>query len=250
MIFSRKIAINIILIIYLLVIACNQDSSNLTCNVNTDHSEAIVYKPCHEFIFRSKYWSEGELISDEKISLFITGNGWQYDSSQAEALLLYKADYSESSVNKIKSFGINPEINDRPWVSESATGIIDNEKTMFLHPFRHNQYYFTEIAPFPQVIYPLHVGKAWSAALNIGGGWGIWDGIRLETAYRVVNKESLTINGNEYNNCWKISSSATSEVGISYLTMWFHEEFGFVKFNYVIYSGQILQIELDRLIEH
>ena len=248
--FSRKIAIKTTLMIYLLVIACNQDNSNLTCKVNTDYSEAIVYKPCHEFIFRSKYWSQDELISDEKISLFITGNGWQYDSFQAEALLIYKTGYDESDIKKIRSFGINPEINDRQWVNQSATGIIDNEKMVFLHPFRDNQYYFTEIAPFPEVVYPLHVGKSWSIALNIGGGWGLWDGLRLETTYRVVEKESLTINDIEYNNCWRISSSAASDLGISYLTVWFHEEFGFVKFTYVTHADQILQLELDKVIEH
>lgn len=248
--FCRKITIKTTLFFCLAIIACSQDRSKLPCNINSYYSEARIYKPCLEFVFRSKYWFKQELISDEMISIFISGNSWEYDSSQIEALLLYKADYDESSIEKSRSFGINPDINDRQWVNQSATGIIDNEKMVFLHPFRDNQYYFTQIAPFPEVIYPLYVGKRWSAALNIGGGWGIWDGQRLETTYQVVEKESLTINSNEYINCWKISSSAASDLGVSYLTMWFDEEFGFVKFNYVTYAGQILQLEFDRLIEH
>ena len=167
--FSRKITIKTTVLIYLSVVTCSQDKSKLTCNINTDYSEARVYKPCHEFIFRSRYWSD-KLISDEKISIFITGNSWEYDSSQAEVLLIYKTDYDENSIEKIRSFGINTEINNRQWVNQSATGIKDNEKMVFLHPFRDKKYYFTEIAPFPEVIYPLYVGKTWSAALNTGGG--------------------------------------------------------------------------------
>lgn len=247
---SRKITFKTTLFFCLTIIACSQDKSKLPCHINSYYSEARIYKPCLEFVFRSKYWIKHELISDEMMSVFITGKSWQYDSFQAEALLLYKADYSESSIKKIRPFGINPEINDRQWVNQSATGIIDNEKRIFLHPFRDNQFYFTEIAPFPEVFYPLDVGKTWSGALNIGSGWGIWDNQRLETSYQIVEKESLKINGQEYSNCWKISSSATSDLGISYLTTWFHEEFGFVKFNYVTYAGQILQLELDRVVKH
>lgn len=248
--YSRKIIIKTTLLIYLSVIACNQDKSKLPCNINSDYSKATVYKPCHEFVFRSKYWFQYDLISDEKVSIFITGNSWKYDSSQTEALLIYKTDYDESSIEKIRSFGINPEINDRQWMKQSATGIEDNHNMVFLHPFRDNQYYFTEIAPFPQVDYPLYIGKTWSAALNIGGGWGIWDGQRLETSYQIIDKESLTINNTSYDNCWKISSSASSDFGISYLTMWFHEGFGFVKLIYVTYADQILQLELDKVISH
>ena len=121
---------------------------------------------------------------------------------------------------------------------------------IFHHPFRDNQYYFTEIAPFPEVTYPLEIGNTWFGALNIGGGWGIWDGLRIETKHEIIDKESISIDGHKYDDCWKIVSSASSEFGESFLTMWFHEVYGFVKLNYVTYANQILQIELDEVIEH
>ncbi len=246
----RKITINALLLIYLSLFACGQERTKLSCNTSSDYLDASVYKPCNEFIFKSKYWFKGELISDEEVSIFITGNRWEYESSQVEALHIYRSEIDENTIEKIRSFGINNEINDRDWVKQSKTGIIDNQTMIFLHPFRDNQYYFTEIAPFPEIFYPLYAGKKWSVALNIGEGWGIWNGQRLETSYEILDSESVTINGKIMNNCWKISSNAISDFGVSYLTMWFHEEFGFVKLNYVTYASQNLQLELVEIISH
>lgn len=232
------------------LVSCFHEKSKLLCEPGYDYFNASVYEPCSEFVFRAKYWYDGELVSDENISVFITGNHWQYDSSQAEALLLYNSDYDQSSIERIRSFGINPEINERKWVNQSTTGIIDNENMVFLHPFRDNQYYFTEIAPFPEVFFPFYLGKTWTGKLNIGAGWGIWDGQRIETSYEVVKKESLIISGKKYDNCWKISSRANSTFGVSSLNTWFHDEFGFIKYNYITYAGQILQLELVEVVRH
>ena len=121
---------------------------------------------------------------------------------------------------------------------------------IFNHPFRDNQYYFTEITPFPNIDFPLFIDKSWSATLNIGSGWGIWDNVSLKTSYQVTDQESIFINDMKYIDCWKIVSSASFDLGVSYLTMWFHEESGFVKLNYVTYAGQVLQLELDKVINH
>ena len=248
--FYRRIALGLFGVIFVTLQACNQEKSSLSCNSKSNYSDASVYKPCKEFVFNAIYWRQDELISEEKISIFITGNSWNYDSSQVEVLHIYEFDFDDSSIEKIRLYGINKEINNRDWVKQSSSGIIDDKSIVFLHPFRDNQYYFTEIAPFPQINHPLHVGKSWSAALNIGGGWGEWDGQRLETSYQVVSSEPITINDYVFENCWKISSSATSDFGVSHLTMWYNEEFGFVKLIYVTYADQVLQLELQEVVNH
>ena len=103
-----EMKIKTIVVIYLSLVACSSDKFKLKCNRNLDDSEVKIYQPCKEFVFNARFWFKDTLVSDEVVSIFITGNLWEYSSDQMEALLIYKTNYDKNSIEKIRAFGINP----------------------------------------------------------------------------------------------------------------------------------------------
>lgn len=118
-----------------------------------------------------------------------------------------------------------------------------------MHPFRSNQYNFTEVAPFPEVKFPLEVGKIWTGNLSILEGWGDWSNTQGYFVYEVTTKEDIITLFGKIENCWKIESKATYKFGESKFDYWFSEKLGFVKMNYINYGNQILEIELEEVKE-
>ncbi|MCC6723229.1 MAG: hypothetical protein IT258_01875, partial [Saprospiraceae bacterium] len=68
--------------------------------------------------------------------------------------------------------------------------------------------------------------------------------------YEVKAKEDIVTKYGALKNCWKIESEATFPFGVSKLVFWFHEEYGFVKMQYLNYGGQTLVFELTQVTEN
>jgi len=127
-----------------------------------------------------------------------------------------------------------------------VTGVIEDEKSVWMHPFRSNQYNFTEVAPFPEVRFPLQVGATWSSKLTVYEGWGKWENSTIEDSHRIMGKENITVPFGELET-WQVSSEASAPFGTSTQKVWFHEELGFVKIVIHNYQGQTLEIALAQV---
>jgi hypothetical protein len=134
-------------------------------------------------------------------------------------------------------------------MEQGIEGVIENVEEIWMHPFRFNQFNFTEVAPFPEVKFPLKVGKTWTGSLQILNGWGDWSNTTGNFQYEVLSKETIMTNYGSIDNCWHIKSKATYPFGNSNFEYWFHESLGFVKKEYQNYGNQTLSIELEDLIE-
>ncbi|MDF9794885.1 hypothetical protein OKW21_000148 [Catalinimonas alkaloidigena] len=55
-----------------------------------------------------------------------------------------------------------------------------------MHPFRDNQYHFTEVAAFPYVRLPLEVSKSWTNRLQLGEGWEDWENKNVYSEYKIA----------------------------------------------------------------
>ncbi|MFT6137932.1 MAG: hypothetical protein ACJAUJ_001022 [Salibacteraceae bacterium] len=200
-----------------------------------------IFEPCKEYIYSAKYWdAEYNLISQEKIWLMATGHAWAYQPElQDEILIQYSFD--SSRVEHIKQFNINGELD--KWTTMTTTGIIENNQKTSIHPFRQNQYSFTQVAPFPDVSHPLYEGKVWSVKFNIHEGWGVWTNSTLDQNYSVIGYETVSIEFGEL-EAWHVSSMTTTEFGTLTHHFWYNEEFGFIKMIIKNYVGQLLQFEL------
>ncbi|WP_370089118.1 hypothetical protein [Ekhidna sp.] len=164
-----------------------------------------------------------------------------------ELIIQYEFDPAEKeTINKSL---INKGIEEWSWVRQTNTGIIENEGMFWMHPFRQNQYNFTEVAPFPGVRLPLEIGKTWTGNLNIGDGWGDWKNSTLSNIYQVVAFEEIDLSYGKM-QAWHINSTTTAPFGVSTHNFWFNDELGFVKMIINSYAGQTLQFELIEVIEN
>lgn len=208
-----------------------------------------VFKPCRIMTYRAVWTSDdGKVITNSQIRMMATGKRWEMQpEKQDEILVQYAFDEADSIISS--EYQLNKGILDRWWMEKGIEGVVENEDEIWMHPFRFNQYNFTEVAPFPEVKLPLEVGKKWSGNLNIMNGWGDWDNSKGNMSYEVQTREAIETRYSRIENCWKITSKSKYNFGESYLDFWFSEELGFVRMEYNNYGDQQLVIELENISE-
>jgi hypothetical protein len=131
-----------------------------------------------------------------------------------------------------------------------TTGLIENEKNIWLHPPRSSLFKILELNPFPFIQKPYEKGNKWHWSLEIGSQWGDprwkeWEGIiENQYTYEIVDANSLIHTQLGELKCYKVDSYAESEFGKTYLTAYFNEIYGFVRLEYINIDGSTLNIEL------
>jgi hypothetical protein len=131
----------------------------------------------------------------------------------------------------------------------SATGIIENEKNVWMHPPRLKLFRILEINPFPFIQAPYKIGNKWNWTLNIGSFWGderwrTWDEtIENKYQYEIIDKKKIKTKLGDL-DCFEIESTATSQIGTTLLKAYFNEDVGFVKLDYTNIDSTKLVLEL------
>lgn len=128
------------------------------------------------------------------------------------------------------------------------TGVIENDVRIWKHPLRIYEFNISQYSPFPSVHFPLKVGNKWNYTLKTAckrhsEKWVKCDIIHCESTYEIVRKEKLMTRFGKL-NCYVIESEAVSELTKASLTAYFHEEYGFIKYDYVNIDGSRLVIEM------
>ena len=210
-----------------------------------------VFKPCRIYAFDAAFYSaSNKLISKERILLMATGKRWEHNPEKQDEILV-KYEFDKESIDSINLYQLNKSAVSDEWWQTVSTGIRENVEEIWMHPFRSNQYNFTEVAPFPQIKFPLSVGKKWNDnTITLQEGWGDWSHMKVKSTFEILSKETVQTNYGELENCWKVKAVSNFDLGQSEVTFWFHERFGFVKLNYVNYGGQKLNIELTQITEN
>ncbi len=136
----------------------------------------------------------------------------------------------------------------------SYTGLIENEKNIWMHPPRDRFFRILELNPFPFIMAPYKVGTKWDWSLKIGSSWGdkrwkLWDGgIENIYTYEIVDKRNIeTSIGNL--SCYVIESTAMSRIGQTHLTAYFNIENGFVKLDYTNIDSTKTYLEIKEFTE-
>ena len=114
-------------------------------------------------------------------------------------------------------------------------GIIDDGKMLWMHPFRDNQYYLTEIAPMPR-----YYSDGTYTVKNktiIGEGWGAFKGVLRNKFYK-QGRESVKVGNEIYENCEKIYAVGKHRLGTSTVSFFVHNKYGFVKLHYHFFNKQ------------
>lgn len=210
-----------------------------------------VFKPCRDYVYDAIYSDENnELITKTRIKMTALGKRWEFQPEIQDVIVVqYEYTFEDMIKAKKKKNKINIKLPDSDWIQEVQEGIIENVDEIWMHPFRFNQFSFTEVAPFPKIKFPLKIGKKWFGQLSIKKGWGDWENTSGNFKYEIVSKRDIEIPFGTLKNCWEVKSESTYPFGKSKFNYWFNEEFGFVKMVYKNYKGQNLNIELEEIIE-
>lgn len=131
----------------------------------------------------------------------------------------------------------------------SQSGVIENEKNVWMHPPRDQYFQILELNPFPYIKKPHKVGNSWEWSLSIGDFWAdprwkTWNGtITNVYAYKIVDRITLNTNLGRV-KCFVVEADAISKLGKTKLVSYFSKKYGFVRLHYDNIDGSKTQLEL------
>lgn len=200
-----------------------------------------IFKKGNEYIYKAKYYSQNkEILSENNIHVIATGERIEFAPEIQDKVFYRYKNYDQDSI-KLHDHKINPSL--QTWTKKAIEGIIENEEEIWIHPMRHNQYKFTEVAPFPTIQFPLEIGKSWESTINIFEGWGEWNDKSVVSNYEITGRTKFKYK-NRLLNCWIVYAEAIFEDRNSSLKLLFNENLGIVKMTYQNYESEELIIEL------
>lgn len=127
-------------------------------------------------------------------------------------------------------------------VGGEKTGCVENYKNIWVHPPRSCLFKILQLNPFPFIQAPYKIGNKWTGDLVIGdfwsdSRWAEWNGsIKNNIFYEITDKKQLkTQVGNL--TCFVVEATASSRLGSTYLTAYFHLGEGFLQMDYTNIDG-------------
>ncbi|GGE30951.1 hypothetical protein [Psychroflexus planctonicus] len=223
-------------------------------DINKYNHNNIVYKVGAEFVYEYQHITKENKIqyfkkapNDSRIWHFVDSDS--IDTSTIKTVKISVADGNPMS-NHIPDYNqtcVKYSFDDE--ITNSMSGVIENEANVWIHPPRSNYFKILELNPFPYIKAPYEIGNEWDWSLQIGDSWAdarwkMWEGsIENKCKYEIIDKIKLETKLGEF-ACYVIKSTAKSRIGQTELTAFFNEKFGFVKLNYTNIDGTKTNLEL------
>jgi hypothetical protein len=216
----------------------------LACGSSPKYDNLTILNPRKTYTYRAILLTpSGETLSDDRIMLRPAGRPWSGQPDR-QTEVLCEMNYSEEDVRKLSP--LSKTSVGREWTRCDMTGGIENRKEFWMHPVRENQYFKTEVAPFPQVKFPISKEKTWESTVTIYSGWGIFNGSKTESQYRQIGQALRDYPFQKALSFWKYQAvGANTRVGTSELAYCFHPEYGFTEMSYTFYDGEKLLLTLE-----
>ena len=203
----------------------------------------IIYLAGRTYTYEATYIGvKGDTLSQEKVEWMATGKRTEFSPNRQD-IMVYKYHYSPEDPAR---FAQNP-ITDKKqnylsnWQREYEEGIIENVENVWLHPMRHNQYSFTQLAPYPHLRYPLQIGNTWSTSLY---DYGIGT---VQKNHEITDSLTKSYPNIGKLKCWELNATATFELDTATLHYFFNEQYGFTELHYVNYFGERLSVVLKEV---
>jgi hypothetical protein len=136
----------------------------------------------------------------------------------------------------------------------SASGVIENEANIWMHPPRDKYFEILELNPFPYVKAPYEIGTKWTWSLKIGDHWADsrwkhWSGSIVNYyKYEITGLKTVVTPMGDL-NCLVIEGIATSRIGETRLRTFFNEKYGFVRLEYLNIDGSKTNLELTKYLD-
>jgi len=214
--------------------------------------DAIIYKKHKTYKYDAFFIQNFDTITKEKIYVQPKGHSWFWDRSQIACKYYYFMDSvgykkiinpmnryqkSNETMKQIKK-DKNQEFYGL-WKKKETTGVEETPNLIWIHPFRNNQYIYTEVAPYPEIDFNFinNLDSSWSSTITLFPSWDNFEGTCTST-YTVKGKTDYVYKNLKLTDCLVINSVAHHSVlGDSYLNYIFHPKHGFVEMKYKFYDG-------------
>ncbi|KAA3644371.1 MAG: hypothetical protein DWP98_12340 [Bacteroidetes bacterium] len=228
----------------------------------SDFSEDnLIYKDSLLFEFKyyfekngMKYFikneSEGLASTNDTSYDVITKVAFMCNEKEGENMRMVLPNYRQSGLEyeyfNEKYNSLNPKY---------SSGLIDNCKNIWLHPFRKPIYFsILNLNPYPFVKLPVTVGDKYAWNLDVGGApytnelWLEWEGVTTRKFdYKVINKITKWYAFSQKIPVYYIKATANSAIGFSSAEFWYSETFGFVEMKYLNIDNSIFHFTLEKV---
>ena len=225
----------------------NQRLSDLIAH----HKNLSIYKFGRNIVYSAiRINPKGDTIANTQVTMIPDGTGWGDEAAdqQSQVIFVYKSSAQDSidHYNEVDSI-----VGSKFWNNIDTTGVIENASVIDMHPFRNNEFFKTELAPFPRVYLPLSGSKnqSFKGATHIMSNWGWYNNTetKCQTDYFGVSNRTYPIIGEI--ECHKYQGSGdNSRYGVSTIEYYYNEEFGFTEMNYKTYDGDKIEFKIIDLI--
>jgi hypothetical protein len=234
----------------------------------------------NRFTANNKTYREGNKLVFDYYYEDLKGNKYKFQEIEGAGELNFKEmvkawffvpidSVNEKTIDKViltVKYGLKPMIKNNPDYNQtvisfnypqisgkqtfsSSTGLIENEKNIWVHPPRDRFFRILEINPFPFIQAPYKIGNKWNWSLGIGSFWGderwkTWEeSIENKYEYEIVDHKIIRTEIGEL-KCYIVQSTATSSIGQTHLTAYFNMDIGFVKLEYTNIDSTKTVLEL------
>jgi len=206
-------------------------------------------------IFQKGLFLEYEII-DEVSGL--TQNEHRYDTGLVRVTVNPQiSNLMRTMVGAYHQTGVEYKYSSNLNISTVETGIIENARNIWLHPFRGGQLAKTNLNAYPFVKFPISLGQKYEWELNVGGAkysdarWLEWSDKTLRKhKYEVVKKENMLTPFEENTvETFVIKAYTQSEIGRSSAKFWYNEIFGFVRIVYDNIDGTVTEYRLIKFLK-
>lgn len=130
--------------------------------------------------------------------------------------------------------------------SESTTGFIEDESKVWLHPPRTHRFKcITQLAPYPQIQFPLVLGEKITGNINMVGNWGSWNGKSTNYELVLTSKEYSSV---YQDSLWVLEGVGNLEKDTASVIHLFSETKGFVESTYKNSRGEYFKMKLEEIV--
>lgn len=215
------------------------------------HKNLRIFKKGRNFVYTAiRINTAGDTLANTFITMRPDGTGWGDEAASSQSQVIY--DYAYTQQDSTDHIGeLEKEVTTEFWIKSDTTGIIENDTEFWIHPIRNNEFFKTEIAPFPTVHYPIshELMQAHKPKILIFSNWGTYSDSRTESEYNYIGEVNKSYAGLDDLLCHKFEAQSFNNFhGISTLEYFFNEDLGFVEMNYVTYDNDTIHFVLDRVV--
>lgn len=215
------------------------------------HKNLHFFKEGRNYVYKAiRVDLKGDTLANTKIIMKPDGTGWGNPAASLQSQIVYEYHYdTQDSLDHIDE--LIQVVQADFWKKTDTTGVIENEDKLWIHPMRYNEFYKTELAPFPAVIFPISEETIEEAngKIMILNNWGTYNSSETHNEYSYLGKEVKSYLNLKPLSCHKFHAIGFNNFhGMSETDYYFHEDYGFLEINIETYDDDKISFVLDEIV--